>query len=148
MADLITADPFDLERFVRAQAADIDKVRAELAAGAKRTHWMWFVFPQHRALGRSPMAKHYGIISIAEARAYMTHPILGPRLVECASALLAHAGRPVRAILGTPDDLKLRSCMTLFGAAAPEEPVFAAVLNAFYSGTLDAETLAQIRAEG
>ena len=135
------ADPFDLDRFVQAQDEILDAVRRELRAGRKETHWMWFVFPQLRALGRSGTALHYGIKSLDEARAYMAHPLLGPRLVECTELVLAVQGRTAHAIFGSPDDLKLRSCMTLFAAAAPDVPAFPEVLRRHYDGAGDPETL-------
>ncbi|MBR0651006.1 DUF1810 domain-containing protein [Roseomonas terrae] len=112
-------DPFDLDRFVTAQAPVLAAVREELRAGRKRTHWMWFVFPQLRALGRSTTAVHYGIASLAEAQAYLTHPLLGPRLLECTGLVCTHRDRSLQAILGSPDDMKFRSCMTLFAKADP-----------------------------
>jgi uncharacterized protein (DUF1810 family) len=133
------ADPFDLERFVQAQDPVTAGVRRELRAGRKRTHWMWFVFPQLRALGRSPTAQRYGIGSLAEARAYMAHPVLGPRLVECAQLVQAVEGRSAHDVFGSPDDMKLRSSMTLFAAADPDQAVFGKVLEAFFPGP-DPET--------
>jgi uncharacterized protein (DUF1810 family) len=130
-------DTFDLARFVQAQDAVIDAVRCELQAGLKRTHWMWFVFPQLRALGRSPTAQRYGISSLAEARAYMAHPVLGTRLVECAELVLSIPGRTAHEIFGSPDDLKLHSSMTLFAAATPDRQVFGKVIGKFFCGTLD-----------
>jgi uncharacterized protein (DUF1810 family) len=127
----------DLDRFAQAQAPVYDAVRAEIAAGDKRSHWMWFVFPQLRALGRSATARHFGLADAAEARAYLGHPVLGPRLRECCALLLAVRGRTLHRIFGSPDDLKLRSCMTLFEAAAPQEPVFAAVLDRYCDGVRD-----------
>lgn len=115
-------------------------VREELRAGRKRTHWMWFVFPQLRALGRSATAQHYGIASLAEARAYMAHPVLGPRLVECAELVLAVQGRSAHDVFGSPDDMKLRSCMTLFAAAAQDTPIFDAVIGKYYGGSPDDRT--------
>jgi uncharacterized protein (DUF1810 family) len=135
-------DPYDLERFVAAQAAAYADAEAELRAGHKESHWMWFVFPQMRGLGFSPMAQRFGIASLDEARAYFRHPVLGPRLVECARRMLAHRGQDVREILGSPDDLKLRSSMTLFAAAVPEEASFGQVLEQFYDGRPDERTLA------
>lgn len=114
----------------------------ELRAGRKRSHWMWFVFPQHRALGLSATAKHYGIASMAEARAYLDHPVLGARLRECCRLVLGIAGRSAHDIFGSPDDLKLRSSMTLFATAAPQDPLFAKVLDAYYCSKPDARTLA------
>lgn len=135
-------DPFDLERFVEAQSPVYDVVRAELAAGIKRSHWMWFVFPQHRALGRSTTALHYGLGGSDEAAAYWHHPVLGPRLRECCGLLLAApASRSAHDIFGSPDDLKLCSSMTLFATAVPDEPLFARVLERFYGGTSDPLTL-------
>jgi uncharacterized protein (DUF1810 family) len=137
-------DPFDLARFVEAQQRDYQQALEELYAGAKRSHWIWYVFPQLRGLGRSEMAERYGISGLAEARAYLAHPLLGPRLEDCVRALLSHRGRPVRQIMGSPDDLKLRSSMTLFQAAAPTQPLFAEVLQAFYDGEQDAATLQRL----
>ena len=130
-----------LERFVDAQAAVYDQVRSELSAGRKSSHWMWFIFPQLRGLGRSGMAQLYGIADLAEAKALLDHPVLGPRLIECARLVLAVHGRTVQQIFGSPDDLKLRSCMTLFELAAPEEPVFGEVLDCYYGGVRDQATL-------
>jgi uncharacterized protein (DUF1810 family) len=134
------ADLFDLERFVAAQAPVMAAVRRELGAGRKRTHWMWFVFPQLRALGRSATAQLYGIGSLAEARAYMAHPLLGARLADCAGLVLAVAGRSVHDIFGSPDDLKFRSSMTLFAAAAPKAGVFAEALRQYFDGVPDRQT--------
>ena len=134
-------EPFDLDRFVHAQDGVLDAVRRELGAGRKQTHWMWFVFPQLRALGRSSTALHYGIRSLDEARAYMAHPLLGPRLLDCTGLVLAVQGRSAHAIFGSPDDLKLRSCMTLFAAAAPDEAAFPEVIRRYYDGAGDPETL-------
>lgn len=117
---------------------------AELKAGRKTSHWMWFVFPQIAGLGRSETARFYAISDVAEARAYLAHPLLGARLREAAAALLAHRGRSAEAMLGGIDAVKLRSSMTLFEAVAPEEPVFAAVLEAFFSGQRDPETVRRI----
>ena len=133
-------DPFDLQRFVTAQAPVLDTVRAELAAGRKRSHWMWFVFPQLRGLGSSSMAARYGIASLDEARAYLAHPLLGPRLRECCALLLQVDGRSANQVLGSPDDLKFRSCLTLFAIAAPQEPVFRQALDKYYGGEPDPRT--------
>jgi uncharacterized protein (DUF1810 family) len=135
----------DLERFVRAQDGGVyDGALRELRAGAKRGHWMWFLFPQVAGLGRSSTAQHYALSGLAEARAYLAHPVLGPRLVECAQALLELSGRdPVR-VLGSVDALKLRSSMTLFEAAAPDERVFGEVLERYYDGERDEATLARV----
>lgn len=121
-----------LQRFLDAQEPVIDAVMAELRAGRKSSHWMWFVFPQLKALGRSPTAKYYGIEGLDEARQYFAHPVLGPRLVACAAAVLRHSGKTANAIFGSPDDLKFRSSMTLFNRAVPDQPVFKAALDAFY----------------
>jgi uncharacterized protein (DUF1810 family) len=134
-------DPFDLARFVAAQAPVMEAVRRELGAGRKRSHWMWFVFPQLRALGRSPTAIRYGITGIEEARAYLAHPVLGPRLLDCAGLVLAIEGRSAHEVFGSPDDMKLRSCATLFAAAAPGEPAFAELLRRHYGGAPDPMTL-------
>jgi uncharacterized protein (DUF1810 family) len=141
-------DPRDLQRFVDAQARVYDDVLDELRDGCKAGHWMWFVFPQLRGLGRSAMAERYGISGREEARAYLRHPLLGARLRECTGLLLDLEGRSARGILGTPDDLKLRSCMTLFRAAAPEEALFDAVLRRYYGGEADPRTLALLAAAG
>jgi uncharacterized protein (DUF1810 family) len=139
-------EPNDLERFVQAQAPLIDTVRAELTAGRKRSHWMWFVFPQLRGLGRSDTARHYGLADLEHARAYWRHPLLGPRLAECLGLLLAlPAGRSMHDVFGSPDDLKLRSCLTLFEAAAPDEPSFALALERWFGGQRDPLTHALIR---
>jgi uncharacterized protein (DUF1810 family) len=135
-------DPFDLARFVAAQDADGTYARAlaELRAGRKTSHWMWFVFPQIAGLGRSPTAVRYAISGLPEARAYLAHPLLGPRLVEASRALTELTGRSAVDVLGGIDALKLRSSMTLFAAAAPEEPVFGEVLARFFGGERDPET--------
>jgi uncharacterized protein (DUF1810 family) len=134
--------PYDLERFVTAQDAVYEAVRAELAAGRKRTHWMWFIFPQLKGLGRSGTALHYGLDGRAEADAYWRQDVLRGRLVECARLVVAHPDLTAHAIFGSPDDQKLRSCMTLFEAVARDEPVFGDVLGRFYGGERDAATIA------
>lgn len=136
---------FQLQRFVDAQAPVYADVCAELTAGHKTSHWMWFVFPQLRELGRSETARLYGMASLAEAQAYWQHPVLGPRLRQCVAALLAHRGRSALQILGSPDDLKLRSSLTLFAQAAPQEPLFTQALEQFYDGKPDPKTLALLR---
>ncbi|MBC5782356.1 DUF1810 domain-containing protein [Ramlibacter sp. USB13] len=135
-------DPFALARFVDAQAPVMHEVLAELRAGRKRTHWMWFVFPQLRGLGMSATAQHFGIASLDEARAYLAHPVLGPRLKECCGLVLQVPQRSAHAILGSPDDLKLRSCLTLFSLADPGEPLFRQCLDRFYGGAPDPRTVA------
>ena len=132
----------DLERFVTAQEPVIATVLQELRAGRKRSHWMWFVFPQLRGLGSSAMAEHYGIASLREARAYLAHPVLGARLRECCGLMLAVPQRSALEILGSPDDLKFRSCCTLFQLAAPGEELFGQCLARFYDGVPDPLTLA------
>jgi len=127
-----------LQRFLDAQDPVYAGVLEELAAGAKRTHWMWFIFPQLKGLGRSAVARHYGIDSIDEARAYWRHPVLGLRLKECTELLLRAPAQSAHEIFGSPDDLKLRSCMTLFAEVAEEEPVFNQVLERFFDGKPDA----------
>jgi uncharacterized protein (DUF1810 family) len=140
------ADPFNLERFVTAQAPVFETVLAELRTGRKRTHWMWFVFPQLASLGRSSTALFYGIGSTDEARAYLAHPVLGPRLDLCTRTVLASESPSVHAIFGSPDDLKFRSCMTLFSMAAddPDNP-FRLSIERWCEGRPDEPTLALIR---
>jgi uncharacterized protein (DUF1810 family) len=136
--------PEDLDRFVAAQDRVWPAVTTELAAGAKRSHWMWFVFPQIAGLGHSPMAVRYALASVDEARAYLGHPLLGPRLRETVDLMLRHAGTAPEAILGGIDAVKFRSSMTLFATADPAEPRFQAALDAFYGGAPDPRTLALI----
>ena len=131
----------DLQRFVQAQEARMDDVLAELAAGRKRTHWMWFVFPQLRGLGRSQMAWHFGLQARDEAVAYLAHPLLGPRLRECVELVLAVDGRSAHAVFGSPDDLKLCSCLTLFREIDGAGGVFGKALDKFFDGQPDAATL-------
>ena len=138
----------DLSRFLRAQAPIYAAALSELEAGRKRTHWMWFIFPQLAGLGRSEKARFYGVAGLAEAQAYLADPVLGPRLLECASAVLKHGDRTAYEIFGSPDDLKFRSCMTLFEFAAPDEPVFGQALGAFYAGERDPATLALLARTG
>ena len=134
-------DPFNLQRFVDAQASVYADVLDELRAGQKATHWMWFIFPQLKELGRSAIAKHYGITSLAEALAYLEHPLLGQRLLECTGLMLTARGKSTLEILGSPDDLKFRSCMTLFMAAQPDLPVWQAALDQYFGGEADAATV-------
>ncbi len=142
MAD---ADPFDLQRFVDAQAGDYAQALAELRAGHKRSHWIWYVLPQIAGLGRSALSQRYGIGSLAEARAYLAHPLLGARLRECVAALNTHRGqRSAVQVLGGIDATKCRSCLTLFDAAAGgTEPLFTDALDAFFDGERDPATLAR-----
>ena len=133
--------PFQLQRFLMAQAGSYEVALQELRQGQKRSHWMWFIFPQAAGLGRSVMAEAYAIRSRAEAKAYLCHPVLGQRLEQCCEALLQHEGRPVRDILGAPDDLKLGSSLTLFAMVAPPDSIFQRVLDVFYSGQRDDRTV-------
>ena len=138
-------DPFALQRFVTAQEPVWDDVLDELRTGRKQTHWMWFVFPQLMALGRSSMARHYGLSGLEEAKAYVAHPVLGPRLVECCRLLLQLQGHDPVAIFGPVDAMKLRSCLTLFAEAAPAEVVFREGLAKYYGGNPDPLTAAALR---
>lgn len=131
----------NLQRFLDAQNPVYDQVLEELKAGQKQSHWIWFIFPQHRGLGSSQRAQFYGIECLDEARAYQKHPVLGPRLNECTTAVLRHTQKSASQILGVPDDMKFFSCMTLFSEAAPEELVFRLALQAFFNGAKDPETL-------
>ncbi len=137
-------DPFDLNRFVQAQASVYRDVVDELRGGQKRSHWMWFVFPQLRGLGSSPMAARYGIASLEEARAYLGHDLLGPRLHECAQLVNQVQGRSIGEIFGSPDDLKLCSSMTLFARATDDNQDFIALLDKHYDGRQDQLTLARL----
>ena len=137
---------FDLDRFVQAQDPVWQDVRRELRAGSKRIHWMWFVFPQLRGLGHSAMAQRYGLASRAEARAYHAHPVLGPRLLDCTGLVNAVPDRSINQILGSPDDMKFRSSMTLFAAVAPDEPAFRQALDRFFDGVPDPLTLERLDA--
>lgn len=132
---------FDLERFVRAQQTTFDTALNELSAGRKQSHWMWFIFPQIHGLGRSDTARFYAISGRGEAEAYLAHPLLGSRLIECTRAMLDRANLSARDILGSPDDLKFRSSMTLFSDIAGQNSLFQAALLQFYNGVHDQETL-------
>jgi uncharacterized protein (DUF1810 family) len=135
-------DLYDLQRFVDAQAGLYEQVCTELRAGRKRSHWMWFVFPQIRGLGSSPMAMRYAISGRDEARAYLDHPVLGPRLQECAGLVIEVEGRTIEEIFGYPDDLKFHSSMTLFSEVeGPDERVFHEALRKYFDGKTDAATL-------
>jgi uncharacterized protein (DUF1810 family) len=140
-------DPFKLSRFIEAQAPVYRSVLDELQAGRKTTHWMWFVFPQVSGLGRSEMAERFGISGPAEALAYLDHPVLGPRLEECVRTLLMHDDKSALQMLGSPDHMKLHSCLTLFIAIAPEALVFQQALDRFYSGQADGRTLALLKGD-
>jgi len=134
-------DPFNLTRFVTAQNRVYDEVRSELREGNKRSHWMWFVFPQIKGLGHSPMSQNFAISSREEARAYLQHPILGPRLLECTQLVNGTTDLTIHQIFGSPDDLKFHSCMTLFAKAAPDNKVFEEALRKFFGGRQDQSTL-------
>jgi uncharacterized protein (DUF1810 family) len=135
----------NLDRFVEAQAPVYTRALAELTAGQKQSHWMWFVFPQLSGLGKSPMAQHYAIHSLDEARNYFAHPLLGARLKECTGAVLGVTDKTAHEIFGTPDDLKFHSSMTLFAHAAPDEPLFRAALEKYFGGEEDALTLQKLQ---
>ncbi|ORB82577.1 calpastatin [Mycobacterium kansasii] len=139
-----SGDPFDLKRFVDAQDPIYHSVVVELRSGRKRTHWMWFVFPQLCGLGHSPAADYYGISSAAEARAYLDHDVLGPRLRECTRLVIQVQGRSIDEIFGWPDNLKLRSSMTLFARAAADNEDFVALIARYYGGKQDPATLARL----
>jgi uncharacterized protein (DUF1810 family) len=142
----LTDDPYDLQRFITAQdaAGTYELALSELRAGCKRSHWIWFVFPQIAGLGHSDNARTYAISSLAEAKAYVAEPVLGPRLLECARALLAIVGKSAKEILDEIDALKLRSSMTLFASAAPHEPLFGQVLDRYFDGAADAATMQRL----
>jgi uncharacterized protein (DUF1810 family) len=135
------AATYDLERFVGAQHGTYEQALAEITNGRKRSHWMWFVFPQFAGLGMSPASQHFAIRSLGEARAYLSHPILGPRLHQCADALLSVAGRTAHEIFGNPDDTKLRSSATLFAAVSSSGSVFHRLLDRYFDGGADERTL-------
>jgi uncharacterized protein (DUF1810 family) len=136
-----SSDPYDLSRFQRAQEDDYEQALSEIASGRKRTYWMWYIFPQIDGLASSSTSRRYSIKSLDEARAYLDHPILGPRLRECAEAVVRVEGRSAREISGSPDDLKLRSCATLFACVSPPGSVFDRLLAKYYQGRRDDKTL-------
>jgi uncharacterized protein (DUF1810 family) len=141
--DAVTSDPSDpygLSRFVQAQETSYSQALSELQRGRKSSHWMWFIFPQHDGLGSSAMAKRYAIRSLEEAEAYLHHPVLGPRLLECAQAVLAVDGRSAFEVFGSPDDMKLRSSATLFACASPAGSVFERLLDKYFRGERDERT--------
>ncbi|KTG07692.1 calpastatin [Haloprofundus marisrubri] len=142
-----TDDPYDLQRFVEAQDPVIEDVKQELRAGQKRTHWMWYVFPQIKGLGSSRMAQRYSISSRAEAEAYLAHSVLGPRLRECTKIVNNVEGRSAHDIFGSPDDLKFRSSMTLFETVSEEQVPFNRALHQYYGGEPDQKTLAFLESE-
>jgi uncharacterized protein (DUF1810 family) len=143
-------DPYHLERFVKAQDANgtYDRALAELRAGRKTGHWMWFVFPQIAGLGRSETSRRYAISSRGEAAAYLEHPLLGPRLIECSHTLELSRALSATQILGPVDAMKLQSCMTLFMRAAPQEPLFARVLERYFAGAPDNNTDRLLQSQG
>jgi uncharacterized protein (DUF1810 family) len=135
------ADPYDLNRFLSAQEGDYERALGEIKNGRKRTHWMWYIFPQYDGLAFSSTSKFYAIKSLEEARAYLAHPVLGPRLRECAEAAVGVEGRSAGEIFGSPDDLKLKSCATLFACVSPPDSVFHRLLARYYGGQRDEKTL-------
>ncbi len=137
-------DPYDLDRFVQAQDPVMGQVRRELAAGRKRTHWMWFVFPQLHGLGHSAMSRRYAIGSLEEAQAYLRHPVLGPRLIACTELVNRQEGRSAHAIFASPDDLKFHACMSLFAGVADAVPAFRAALETYFAGAPDPLTAAAL----
>lgn len=139
-------DPYNLQRFLAAQAGDYEDALGELQHGRKESHWIWYIFPQVAGLGHSSMAEKYAIQSRAEALAYLNHPVLGARLRACAEMLLQHQAKRIQDIMGYPDDLKLRSSMTLFAAISSPGGIFRKVLDAFYSGQMDERTIAFLQA--
>ena len=146
MADANGGDPHDLGRFVQAQQGDYERALAEIRAGRKRSHWMWYIFPQYDGLGFSPTTRRYSIKSVAEAQAYLAHPVLRPRLVEIAEAALRVEGRSALEVFGSPDDMKLRSCATLFAHVSPPGSVFERLLGKYFDGKPDEQTLRLIGA--
>ncbi len=134
-------DPYDLSRFVRAQEGDYEQALLEITSGRKRTHWMWYIFPQFDGLAFSSTSKRYSIKSAEEAKAYLDHPVLGPRLLACAQAVVRIEGRSATEIFGSPDDLKLRSSATLFACVSPPGSVFHDLLDKYYRGGFDDKTL-------
>jgi uncharacterized protein (DUF1810 family) len=134
-------DEYNLDRFTDAQDPVYKQVCAELRQGRKTSHWMWFVFPQIEGLGHSPTARHFAISSLAEARAYLTHPTLGPRLIECTKLVVWTTGLTIQQIFGYPDYLKFRSCMTLFAKAMPDNPIFVDALRKYFDGEGDNQTV-------
>lgn len=139
------SDPHDLTRFIEAQENDYEQALSEIRSGHKRSHWMWYIFPQYDGLGFSSTSKRYAIKSIAEAQAYLRHPVLGPRLVDCCEAAIAIEGRSAAEVFGSPDDMKLRSCATLFAAVSPAGSVFERLLDKYFKGARDEKTLQLIK---
>jgi len=141
-------DRYDFNRFVQAQEQSYARALAEIRAGRKRSHWMWYIFPQFAGMGFSSTSQLYAIKSIDEAQAYLNHPVLGPRLIECTQALLAVEGRSAAEIFGSPDDLKLRSCATLFAHVSPAGSVFDRLLEKYFQGQRDDKTLHLLETAG
>ena len=139
------SDPFDLQRFVHAQERDYERALAEVRSGRKRSHWMWYVFPQVAGLGQSSMSQRYAINTLGEARAYLAHPILGARLKEIADAVLGVQGRTAHEVFGSPDDLKLLSSATLFALVSPDDSVFHRIIDKYFDGRHDERTLELVR---
>ena len=137
----MTRDPHNLNRFVQAQEHDYDQALGEIRAGRKRSHWMWYVFPQFTGLGSSPTSVHYAIKSVQDATAYLAHPVLGPRLLECADAALQIEGRSALEVFGSPDDMKLRSSATLFASVSAEGSVFHRIIDKYFAGEKDVRTI-------
>lgn len=137
----MNTDPYNLSRFVEAQTHDYAQALSEIRAGRKQSHWMWYVFPQFQGLGNSPTSRHFAIKSAAEAAAYLAHPTLGPRLLECAEAVLRIKGRSALEIFGSPDDMKLRSCATLFAAVSSGDSAFQRIIERYFQGERDQRTI-------
>jgi uncharacterized protein (DUF1810 family) len=137
----ITDDPHNLRRFIEAQQGVYERAISEISSGRKRSHWMWYIFPQFAGLGFSSTSQHYAIKTLEEAKAYVAHPVLGPRLLECAQAALDVEGRSANQIFGSPDDMKLRSCATLFAGVSPAGSVFHRLIGKYYGGAFDEKTL-------
>jgi uncharacterized protein (DUF1810 family) len=148
MSSNAASDPFGLNRFLQAQVGDYEQALLEIRSGRKRSHWMWYIFPQFEGLGFSSTSRRYAIKSVAEAETYLKHPVLGPRLVECAEAALAIEGRTAAEIFGSPDDMKLRSCATLFASVSPPESVFERLLVKYFRGERDDKTLGLMKRTG
>jgi uncharacterized protein (DUF1810 family) len=141
-------DPYDLNRFVQAQKTVYEQALSEIKNGQKRSHWMWFIFPQFNGLGFSSTSRTYSIKSLAESRAYLNHPVLGARLIECAEAALGVGERSANQIFGSPDDQKLKSCATLFASISPAGSVFDQLLDRFFQGERDSKTLRLLNESG
>jgi uncharacterized protein (DUF1810 family) len=138
---MVAMDPYDLQRFVQAQQGEFDRALAEIQSGRKRSHWMWYILPQLDGLGFSATSKRYAIRDLAEAEAYLRHPVLGPRLIQISEALLALEGKSAHDVFGSPDDMKLRSCATLFARVSPPGSVFERLLERYFDGRADEATL-------